>query len=92
VRRVEKEIRTNCKICSRLVLSDVNKNRDELLKNVDTFNKEKEVKRPLIMAERQLRVEYAQKKKQEDAKKKREEYAKKKEEYAQKKKEEDAQK
>jgi hypothetical protein len=89
---LENRIRYRGSICSRLVLSDVNKNRDELLKNVDSFNKEKEVKRPLIMVERQLRLEYALKKKQEDVIKRKEEYAKKKEDYVLKKKEEDARK
>ena len=36
-------------ICSRLVLSDVNKNREEVLKKIDAFNKVKESKFPLIM-------------------------------------------
>ena len=36
-------------ICSRLVLSDVNKNREEVLKKLDSFNKDKESKFPLIM-------------------------------------------
>ena len=43
-------------IFSKLVLSDVNKNREEVLKKLDAFNKEKEFKFPLIIAERELKA------------------------------------
>ena len=55
-------------ICSRLVLSDVNKNREEILKKVDAFNKEKEFKFPLIIAERELKGVEKQKEEEENTK------------------------
>ena len=53
-------------ICSILVLSDVNKNREEVLKKLDAFNKEKDFKCPLIIAERELKAVVKQKKKEEE--------------------------
>ena len=53
-------------ICSRLVLSDVNKNREEVLKKLDAFNKEKKSKFPLIIAERELKAAEKQKTEEEE--------------------------
>ena len=53
-------------ICNRLVLSDINKNREEILKKLDAFNKEKESKFPLIIAERELKAVEKQKKEEEE--------------------------
>ena len=43
-------------ICSKLILSNVNKNREEVLKKLDAFNKDKESKFPLIIAQRELKA------------------------------------
>ena len=53
-------------ICSGLVLSDVNKNREEVLKKLDTFNKETESKFSRIIAEKELKVAKKQKKEEEE--------------------------
>ena len=55
-------------ICSRLVLPDVNKNREEILKKLDAFNKEKDSKFPLIITKRELKAAEKQKKEKEDIK------------------------
>ena len=53
-------------ICSILVLSDVNKNREEVLKKLDAFNKDKESKFSLIIAEKELKAAEKQKKDEEE--------------------------
>ena len=55
-------------ICSKLVLSDVNKNREEVLKKLDAFNKEKESNFPLIIDERELKATEKQQKEEENIK------------------------
>ena len=53
-------------ICNKLVLSDVNKNKEEVLKKLDAFNKEKESNFPLIIDERELKAAEKQQKEEEN--------------------------
>ena len=62
----EDKVKYRGSICSRLVLSYVNKNRKEVLKKHNAFNKEKESKFPLIIAQRELNAAEKQKKDEEE--------------------------